>query len=109
MSVDKPQGALAHRDVKRRGGAVRHKRLDIRLSAEVKDLVQHAAAINGQSLSEYVLSRVQEAAKHDIHTHEVLTLSVRDSARFADLLLNPPEPNATLVAAAQRHDAMIVS
>ncbi len=85
----------------------RQKRLDMRISEELKGLLQHAADLNDQSLTDYVLSRAREAARRDIREHEVLTLSVRDSTRFAGLLLNPPEPNEHLVSAARRHDELI--
>ena len=93
----------------RKSATSRQKRLDMRVSEELKELLQHAADLNDQSLTDYVLSRAREAARRDIREHEVLTLSVRDSARFADLLLNPPEPNRHLVRAARRHDELISS
>ena len=91
----------------RQGATGRQKRLDMRISEDMKDLLQRAADISDQSLTDYVLSRAGEAARHDIREHDVLTLSVRDSARFADLLMNPPEPNEHLLAAARRHDELI--
>jgi len=75
----------------------------------VEGFVAACGDLNDQSLTDYVLSRAREAAQRDIREHEVLTLSVRDSARFADLLLNPPEPNEHLVSAARRHDELISS
>ncbi len=93
----------------RKSATGRQKRLDMRVSDETKELLQHAADINDQSLTDYVLSRAREAARREIHEHDVLTLSVRDSARFVDLLLNPAEPSEHLVAAARRHDALIAS
>lgn len=91
----------------RKSAAGRQKRLDMRISEDLKDLLQRAADISDQSLTDYVLSRAGEAARRDIREHDVLTLSVRDSARFADLLMNPPEPNEHLLAAERRHDELI--
>jgi uncharacterized protein (DUF1778 family) len=34
---------------------------------------------------------------------EAVTLSAEDWATFADVLLNPPEPNEKLIAAARRY------
>ena len=105
------QGPAARRGRARAHGSAEsgQKRLDMRISEELKGLLQHAADLNDQSLTAYVLSRAREAARRDIREHDVLTLSVRDSVRFADLLLNPPEPNEHLVSAARRHDELISS
>ena len=103
------RGAVARRGraTARRGAMGRQKRLDMRVSEETKALLQHAADISDQSLTDYVLSRAREAAQREIRAHDVLTLSVRDSARFAELVMNPPEPNEHLMAAARRHDELI--
>ncbi len=82
-------------------------RLDMRISSELKAVLQRAADVRAQSLTDYVLSRAGEAAARDIREHEVLTLSVRDSERFAQLLIDPPEPNEHLLAAARRHDELL--
>ncbi len=85
----------------RRGLAEERKRtrLDIRASVAQKALIDRAAALEGRSVSEYVLTHVQPAAEQAIQRHQVIALSVRDSVRFVDALLNPPEPNARLRAA----------
>ncbi len=79
----------------------------MRISSELKAVLQRAADVRAQSLTDYVLSRAGEAAARDIREHEVLTLSVRDSERFAQLLIDPPEPNEHLLAAARRHDELL--
>jgi len=47
----------------------------------------------------------QEAAARTIRENEVLTLSERARASFAELLLNPPRPNRKAIAAARRYKA----
>ncbi len=89
---------------RKRSSATGHRdRLEARLSPEVKDLLQRAAAIRGSSLTDFVLSSAQEAAQRAIREHDVITLSVRDSEHFARLLLHPPEPSERLRAAARRY------
>ncbi len=41
-------------------------RLDLRLPREARELLDDAAAINGTTLTEYVLSRVLPAARRDV-------------------------------------------
>lgn len=96
-----------HRTAQRVVPKAPRERLDMRVSHELKALLQRAAAVRDQSLTDYVLSRAGEAAARDIREHEVLSLSLRDSERFAQLLLDPPEPNERLRAAARRHDDLI--
>lgn len=74
-------------------------RLEARASAEEKETIQHAADLEGRSLSEFIVTRAFEAAQEVIRTQEVLTLSPRASRAFVEALLNPPSPNAPLRAA----------
>jgi len=78
-------------------------RLDVRLSAERKALLQHAADLEGRSLTDFILSSADEKAEETIRRHEVLTLSVRDSRAFVEAILTPSEPNDRLRQAAQRY------
>src|SRR3712207_2227063 len=78
-------------------------RIDVRLSDERKALLQHAADLEGRTLSDFILSTAQERAERTIREHEVLTLSVRDSHAFVEALLNPPAPSDRLRLAAQRY------
>lgn len=71
-------------------------RLEARASAEQKGAIQRAAEIEGRSLSDFVVEYAYEAAREVIRTHEVLTLSPRDSRAFVEAVLNPPAPNGAL-------------
>ncbi|MDE2361116.1 MAG: DUF1778 domain-containing protein [Hyphomicrobiales bacterium] len=70
----------------------RGERLEARVTAEQKALIEHAAALEGRSITDFVLASVQDAAKRAIAEHEVIQLSVRDSKAFVEALLNPREP-----------------
>lgn len=74
-----------------------------------KALLQRAAAIEGRSLSDFVLTSARQAAERTIHAHDVIRLSVRDSQLFADLLLHPPAPNDRLRAAMRLHQSDVVT
>ena len=78
-------------------------RLEARISKEQKELFQRAADLQGQSLTHFVVSSVLEAAKRAIQEHEMMMLSVQDREVFVEALLNPPQPNNKLKAAAQRY------
>lgn len=78
-------------------------RLEARITADQKNLFQHAATLLGRSLTDFVISALQEAAKRTIQEHEIIQLSLRDQQLFAQAILNPAEPNAKLLKAAKRH------
>lgn len=77
-------------------GRVKAERLEARVTAEQKKLIERAAALQGRSLTDFVLTSVQDAARRAIEEHNLLTLSVRDSEAFVDALLNPRPVNDRL-------------
>ena len=71
----------------------RAERLEARVTVEQKALIEHAAALQGRTVTDFVLTSVQEAAQRAIEDHEVIRLSVQDTQAFVDALLNPREPS----------------
>jgi uncharacterized protein (DUF1778 family) len=63
------------------------------VTAEQKALIERAAALEGRTVTDFVLTSVQEAARRAIEEHEVVRLSVRGSQAFVEALLNPREPS----------------
>lgn len=81
----------------------RAERLETRVTAEQKSLIERAAALQGRSVTDFVLASVQDAARRAIEEHSQLALSVRDSEAFVDALLNPKPINDRLHATARRY------
>ena len=77
-------------------------RLEARITSRQKQLLQRAADLEGSSLSDFVVTSAQVAARRLILEHRLVGLSSRDSEAFARVLLSPPAPNAALRAAANR-------
>ena len=84
-------------------------RLEARITAEQKALVERAAAYQGRTVSDFVVATVQEAAKAVIYEHEVLQLNASQSRAFVETLLNPPEPTEALQQAAEQYRQDAVS
>ena len=82
-------------------------RLEARISREQKQLIQRAATLTGRSLTEFVVSSLQEAATRTIHEHELIALSRKDQEIFVRALLSPPAPNQKLRRAAQAYQAKV--
>jgi uncharacterized protein (DUF1778 family) len=78
-------------------------RLEARLPHEVHALLKRAAQIQGRTLTDFVVSAAQEAARQTIEATEIVRLSVEDQQRFAEAILNPPEPTQALLRAFDRH------
>jgi uncharacterized protein (DUF1778 family) len=83
-------------------------RLEARLTLEQKELLQHAAALEGTSLTDFVVRSAQRAAEQSIREHSRLALTVRESYDFVESLLNPPRPSETLRAAAEHYKRVAV-
>lgn len=82
---------------------VRAERLEARVTAEQKSLIERAAALQGRSVTDFVLTSVQDAARRAIEEHRQLELSVRDSEAFVQALLNPAPANDRLRETVRRY------
>lgn len=82
-------------------------RLETRVSPGVHALLQRAAALQGRTLSEFVIDSARLAAEAAIAGQEVIRLSLQDQARFAEALLKPKAPSAALKRAAKRHRDLV--
>lgn len=81
----------------------RDARLEARVSATQKSLLQQAAALSGRTLSEFVVASAQEAARRVLAEHESIRLSREEQLAFVQALLTPSEPNARLKRAARSY------
>lgn len=75
---------------------VRGERLETRVTADQKRLIEHAAALQGRTVTDFVLTSVQDAARRAIEEHQHLELSVRDSQAFIQALVEPQPVNERL-------------
>lgn len=85
------------------GGRARVQRLEARVTVEQKALIERAAALQGRSVTDFVLTSVQDAARRAIEKHQQLALSVQDSQTFVDALLNPKPVNNRLRETVRRY------
>ncbi len=68
-------------------------RLGARVQPGEKALLQHAADLRGQTLTQFLLTSARVAAEEVIRQHEVVVLSAVDCRMLAEALLNPSPPN----------------
>ena len=96
---------MANAVQKAAGGRTRAERLEARVTVEQKSLIERAAALQGRTLTDFVLTSVQDAARRAIEEHQQLALSVRDSEAFVDALMNPQPVNDRLRDTVSRYRA----
>lgn len=86
-----------------KGKTARSDRLEARVDSEQKELFERAAALQGCSLSTFLIMSAREAAMKTIRDHEVIKLTGPDRDVFIEALLNPPKPTRKMRQAALRY------
>jgi uncharacterized protein (DUF1778 family) len=83
---------------------VRTSRFDTKLSKKQKELFEYAAKIGGfRTLTDFVITSVQEKAEEIVEKHRTLLASEKDREIFFNALMNPPKPSRRLKDAATRY------
>jgi uncharacterized protein (DUF1778 family) len=80
-------------------------RLDFRLQREHKALIERAASVHGQTVTQFAVSALLQAAHESIQQASLTTLSTRDRDVFLQMLDSSAAPTAALKQAAKRHHA----
>jgi uncharacterized protein (DUF1778 family) len=80
-----------------------YERIDLRTSAEIKNLIVRAAATAGLSVSAFLISAAQERAKQVLAESEMITLSPPDWEAFFQTLDEIDKPRPKLKAAMDRY------
>lgn len=70
---------------------LRDARLNFRVDASTKSLIERAAALQNRKVTDYCLGVLTDAARRTVTEAEGLVLSPRDRAAFFDALMSPPE------------------
>ena len=72
--------------------AISTARLEARISTDLHSMLKRAAELQGRTMTDFVVSAVQDAAQRAIEQAEVIRLSLADQECFAQALLSPPQP-----------------
>jgi uncharacterized protein (DUF1778 family) len=86
--------------------APKQARIEARISPKQKRLFERAAAIEGVTLTDFVISSMQRAATSAVEEYTMIELSERNQRTFVEALMNPPEPNEALREAAKEYSRM---
>jgi uncharacterized protein (DUF1778 family) len=79
-------------------------RLNFRLAQPLKEVIEEAAAVTGQTVSDFAISTLVQAARQVVEHRDVTELTNRDRDRFIALLDDTSKrPNKALKDAAARY------
>lgn len=70
--------------------AVKKQRIDLRLTDDDKSMIEEAAAISNQSVSQFMLNSASQRAAEVIEQHRRVILNEESRTRVMDALSNPP-------------------
>lgn len=80
-------------------------RLVFRLNRQMKELIDRAASLMGQSVSDFAVSTLVEKARRIVQENGITVLSDRDRDIFLAMLDDDARPNEALKRAAKRYGA----
>ncbi|WMI90702.1 type II toxin-antitoxin system antitoxin AtaR [Escherichia coli] len=86
--------------------AVKKQRIDLRLTDDDKSMIEEAAAISNQSVSQFMLNSASQRAAEVIEQHRRVILNEESWTGVMDALSNPPSPGEKLKRAAKRLQGM---
>lgn len=82
-------------------------RLEARISTDLHTLLKRAAEIEGRTMTDFVVSAVQDAAQRALERADVLRLTLADQECFARALLAPPDLAPALERAFSRRKVLL--
>lgn len=82
-------------------------RLEARITTDLHAMLKRAAELQGRTMTDFVVSAVQDAAQRAIDQAEVVRLTLKDQEAFARALLSPSKPSPALKRAFSRHKKLL--
>ncbi|MDK9355989.1 MULTISPECIES: type II toxin-antitoxin system TacA family antitoxin [Lelliottia] len=86
--------------------ALKKQRIDLRLSDEDKSLIEEAAAMTNQTITQFMVNSASARAAEVIEQHRRLILNEASWNQVMDAISNPPSPDNRLKRAAKRLEDM---
>ncbi|MDR3614170.1 MAG: DUF1778 domain-containing protein [Candidatus Obscuribacterales bacterium] len=87
----------------------KEERIDARLTAEAKQQIDQAAALQGRSTSDFMVQAALKEASQVIEQQRIIRLTIEESLVLAELMTGESKVNEASVAAMRRHREIIGS
>jgi uncharacterized protein (DUF1778 family) len=84
-------------------------RLEARTTDDIYQVIKQAALIEGRTISDFVISTVEKAARKTLEKAHLIELSQADQQQFVTSLIAPDDPVPAMHRAATHHDTLIQS
>lgn len=84
-------------------------RFDLRVTNELKKLVETAAKATGQTTTQFMIAVITERARDVIRDETIITLSIRDWEKVQRMIDTPSLPNKALQDAMSGYRANVSS
>ncbi|MEY4591687.1 MAG: hypothetical protein RIR18_582 [Pseudomonadota bacterium] len=84
--------------------ALKHSRMELKTTEDVKDLIVRAAALVGIDTTAFVLGPATERAQQVIAGYSAIQLNLEGQRRFAALMAQPPKPTPAMKALGELPD-----
>lgn len=82
-------------------------RLEARISTDLHSMLKRAAELQGRTMTDFVVTAVQDAAQRAIEQAEIIRLTLVDQECFAQALLSPPQQTPALKRAFARRSKLL--
>ncbi len=82
--------------------------LTVRITSHLHSMLKRAAESQRRTMTDFVVSAIQDAAQRAVDRAEVIQLSMADQECFAQALLSPPEPSPALKRAFARRSKLLL-
>ena len=82
-------------------------RLDFRLDRSIKQRIERAASLTGQTVSAFAVSALMREANTILAEHDAISLNARASREFLARLDKDIKPNNNLKRAARRYKELV--
>ena len=82
-------------------------RLEARVDPELKARWQQAADLEGRTLTDFIISSMEESSERVIQRHQRMKLDRQDSQDFVEAIINSPEPSTRLIEAAKKYQEIM--
>lgn len=91
--------------------ALQSSRMDLRVPQEVRDIIGHAAALEGRTRTDFVIAAALERAEQIIERRKIIRLAMQDQKRLVQSLRDNPveDPPQYVKDIAQEYAARVVS
>jgi len=87
----------------------KNERINLRLKASLKRLIERAAGFEGKTVSHFILDTALAHAEETVREHGIMRLNAQDGQTFFDALAKPIRFNEKLADALQEHAERVIS